>query len=209
MAQRILGVDLGAYTVKIVELETGFRQSKVRLLREQGLVDALPDEDPEGLPRRLRTLRHMVDQLEEQPDVVALALGDELTVRIIDVPFQDARKIDQVIGFELEPQILGDLDGLVVDQVLAEVVGDGARVLAVGAEREGLQKVIEALAEQRLEPRYVGAAILSYAALLQHALPQLVAAPIEEGAEPALPSRSIDVVVDVGHRSTRVAFVEQ
>ena len=209
MAQRILGVDLGAYTVKMVELETGFRQSKVRLLREQPLVEALPDEDPEGLPRRLRTLRQMADQLHDQPDVVALALGDELTVRIIEVPFQDARKIDQVIGFELESQILGELDGLVVDQVLAEAVGDGARVLAVGAEREKLQQVIAALAERQLEPRYVGAGILSYAALLQHALPSIVAAPVEEGEQPAHPARSIDVVVDLGHRSTRVAFVEQ
>ncbi len=207
MAQRILGVDLGAYTVKLVELETGFRQSKVRLLREQRLLDGLPDEDPDGLPRQLRTLRHMVDQLDTQPDVVALALGNELTLRIIEMPFQDARKIDQVIGFELEPQILGELDGLVVDQVLAEPVGEGARVLAVGVERERLQQIIAEMAAQRLEPRYIGAGILGYAALLQHALPAVPVAPLEEGEE-AVAGRSIDAVVDIGHRSTRVAFVE-
>src|SRR5947207_2504062 len=118
MAQRILGVDLGTYSVKLVELETGFRQNRLHAMREQRLLDALPGES--ALDRSVRTLKSLLGALERHADVFALAIGADATLRVLDMPFQDARKIDQVIGYELESQILGELEGLVVDQVLAE-----------------------------------------------------------------------------------------
>lgn len=204
MAQTILGVDLGAYSVKVVELEVSFRQARLRAVRERKLLDPLPGETP--LHRATRTLRGMVDEMPQPADLVALALGDDAVLRLVDMPFSDARKIDQVIGYELEPQILGELDGMVVDQVLAQPLGEGARVLAVGADRERLQQLITALAEVGVEPRNIGAAVLSYGALVAKALPVQIAPPAGEPDEP--PARLVDVVLDLGHRTTRVAFVE-
>jgi Tfp pilus assembly PilM family ATPase len=199
MAQRILGVDLGAYSVKVVEIEVGFRQTRLRLMRELKLVDAVDGETP--LARATRTLRVLLDGLERPPDELALALGTELTLRLLDLPFQDARKIDQVTGYELESQILGELDGMVVDQVIAEVRGTGARVLAVATDRESLRETIAALAAVRGEPRHIGAAVLTYAALAQRVLPPLVPSGVES-------ERLVDAVIDIGHTTTRVAFVE-
>ena len=204
MAQTILGVDLGAYSVKVVELEVSFRQSRVRLVREQPLLEPVVGESP--LDRAARTVRGIVSQLARHPDLVTLALGDEAVLRLVDMPFSDSRKIDQVIGFELEAQILGELDGMVVDQVLAEPLGDGARVLAVGADRIQLQALIDAMAKAGAEPRNIGAAVLSYSALVARALPPQ--APILSSGPDAPPVRLVDVVVDVGHRTTRIAFIE-
>jgi Tfp pilus assembly PilM family ATPase/ribosomal protein L12E/L44/L45/RPP1/RPP2 len=198
MAQRILGVDLGAYSVKVVEIEVGFRQTRLRLMREAKLLDAVEGEAQ--LTRATRTLRVLLDGLERPPDELALALGTDLTLRVLDLPFQDARKIDQVTGYELESQILGELDGMVVDQVVAETRGAGARVLAVAADRESVRETIAALAAVRGEPRHIGAAVLTYAALAQRALPAL-----EPGVEK---ERLVDAVIDIGHNTTRVAFVE-
>ena len=203
MSQRILGVDLGAYSVKIVELDVGFRQTHVRLLREDKLVD--PVEGEGAVERATRTLRGMIDELDRPPDAIALALGAEATLRLIEMPFQDARKIDQVIGYELESQIMGDLDGLVVDQVLAEQTGAGARVLVVGAEREALKAELAALAAVRAEPRYVGAAVLCYAALAERAMPARIPQMTLEGETTG---RNVDAMIDIGHRTTRVAFIE-
>ncbi len=209
MAQHILGVDLGAYSVKLVELETGFRQNRLHAMRELKLLDAIVGES--ALDRAVRTLKVLLGQLERHADVIALAIGAEATLRVLDMPFQDARKIDQVIGYELESQILGELDGLVVDQVLAENVGSGARVLAIGVDREQLRTVVAALAAVKAEPRYIGASLLSYGALLGKTLPVepvLVPEPGDAGEELEGPKRAIDVVIDLGHLSTRVAFVE-
>jgi Tfp pilus assembly PilM family ATPase len=181
------------------ELDVGFRQSRVRLLREAPLEPALEGEAPIG--RAARTLRKILDGLDRAPDALALALGGEATLRVIEVPFQDARKIDQVIGYELESQILGDLEGLVVDQVMAEPRGEGARVLAIGVERATLMEELAALANVRAEPRHVGAAVLCYGALAERCMPPQVVTADEN-------ARAVDLVVDIGHRSTRIALVE-
>ena len=203
MAQRILGVDLGAHTVKVAELEVGFRQLRVRSMHALPLLEAI-GEGEDHVDRAARTLRALVDRLERPPDVVALALGEEATLRLLELPFQDARKIDQVTGFELESQILGELEGLVVDQVIAEPHGAGARVIAVGADRERLRELLTTLAAERTEPRSVGAAVLAYAAFSERALParEVPAVPMEP------PERQVDAVIDLGHRVTRVALVE-
>ena len=36
--------------------------------------------------------------------------GDQLSVRVLDLPFTDPRKIDQVVGYELEGQIVHALE---------------------------------------------------------------------------------------------------
>ncbi len=205
MAQTILGVDLGAYSVKLVELEVSFRQARLRAVRERKLLDPLPGESE--VQRASRTLRGMVSELEQHADLVTLALGNEAVLRLVDMPFSDTRKIDQVIGFELEAQILGELDGMVVDQVLAQPMGDGARVLAVGADRARLQQLIDAMAEAGAEPRNIGAAVLSYGALAAKLLPvQSQMPPVTDVDAP--PTRLVDVIVDLGHHTTRVAFIE-
>jgi Tfp pilus assembly PilM family ATPase len=204
MAQTILGVDLGAYSIKVAELEVSFRQTKLRAVTERKLLDPLPGELP--LQRATRTLRGILAEREGHADLVTLALGDDAVLRLVDMPFNDTRKIDQVIGYELESQILGELDGMVVDQILAQPMGDGARVLAVGADRERLQELIAAMADAGAEPRNIGAAVLSYSALVQKGLPPQTPPEAPEGEEPG---RAIDVVIDLGHRTTRIAFVEQ
>src|SRR5262245_41997923 len=62
MAQRILGVDIGAYAVRLVELDVGFRQSRVHLLCEAPLLP--PVEGETAFERGTRTLRAMLDDLE-------------------------------------------------------------------------------------------------------------------------------------------------
>ena len=49
----------------------------------------------------------------------ATSLGGEATLRLLTMPFSDPKKIEQVLGYELESQILGELDGLVYDSVIS------------------------------------------------------------------------------------------
>jgi type II secretory pathway component PulL len=48
------------------------------------------------------------------------APGEMLAVRVIDLPFSDARKIEQVVGYELEGQIVHALQDVVFDHVGAQ-----------------------------------------------------------------------------------------
>jgi general secretion pathway protein L len=199
MAHKILGIDLGTYSVKVAELSAGFRQSQLTGLYERPLLP--PIEGETQLTRAARTVAELISDEKLQAEMFATSLGGEATLRLLSMPFSDPKKIEQVLGYELESQILGELDGLVYDSVISttRVPGEGAsstNVIAVAAQKETVRAHVEALSAIGAEPRVVGAAALSYAALRGHAFAA------GEGAD-----AETQAIIDFGHRHTNVCVV--
>lgn len=195
MAHKILGIDLGTYSIKVAELSAGFRQSQLTALYERVL--APPVEGETHLQRAARTVAELITEEKLEAEMFATSLGGDATLRLLTMPFSDPKKIEQVLGYELESQILGELDGLVYDSVISTTrQGEGGtsttNVIAVAAQKETVRSYIEALSAIGAEPRVVGAAALSYAALRGHAY----AGEAETQA-----------IVDFGHRHTNVCVV--
>ena len=201
MAHKILGIDLGTYSVKVAEISAGFRTSQLTGLFERPLLPAVEGETP--LARAARTAAELIADQKLDAEMFATSLGGDATLRLLTMPFSDPKKIEQVLGYELESQILGELDGLVYDSVVSTTrLGEGGtattNVIAVAAQKDVVRAHIDALAAIGAEPRVVGAAALSYAALRGHAFPSGGAA---EGAGETV------AVVDFGHRHTNVCVV--
>jgi general secretion pathway protein L len=192
MAHKILGIDLGAWSVKVAELEAGFRQTQLLGLYERPLVDKRDGESE--LERAARTVAALITEERLSAEMVATAMGGEAVLRLLTLPFNDPKKIEQVLGYELESQILGELDELVYDSVLSTTTPTTTNVIAVAAPRAEVRRVIDALSSVQAEPRVVGAAPLSYAALRDHAYS-------DEGGP--------QVIVDIGHRHTHVCIMLQ
>jgi general secretion pathway protein L len=191
MAHKILGIDLGTWSVKVAELEAGFRTAKLIGLYEKPL---LPREEGESdLARAARTVGAVIEEEDLSAEMCATTLGGEATLRLITLPFGDPKKIEQVLGYELESQILGELEGLVIDNVIASSTAQATNVIAVAAQKELVRQVIDALAKVDCEPRVVGAAALSYAALRGHAF--------DDSEHP-------QVIVDIGHRHTHLCVAQ-
>ena len=132
----------------------------------------------------------------------ATSLGGDATLRLLTMPFADPKKIEQVLGYELESQILGELDGLVYDSVisttrLGEAGTSTTNVIAVAAQKDVVRALVESLSAIGAEPRVVGAAALSYAALRGHAY---------GAAEPGGDAETL-AIVDFGHLHTNVCVV--
>ena len=192
MAHKILGIDLGAYSVKIAELEAGFRQAQLVGLYEKRLVE--PREGESVIEQQARTARELIEEENLEPEMVASTMAGEAIIRLLTLPFAERKKIEQVLGFELESHILGELDGLVTDFVISSQKPDETRIIAVAAPHDEVKARIDALARFGCEPRVIGAAALSYAALRGHGFP------VESGAP--------QVIVDIGHRHTLVCIVD-
>ena len=64
--------------------------------------------------------------------------GDQLSVRVLELPFSDPRKIDQVIGYELEGQIVHAIEDVVFDHLVVGQRPEGSTVMAAAARREDL-----------------------------------------------------------------------
>src|SRR5947208_3408851 len=144
MAHKILGIDLGAYSVKVAELEASFRQSQLIGLYERPLV---PREDGESeLARAARTLGALIREERLEPEMCATTMGGDAMLRLLSLPFADRKKIEQVLGFELESQMLGEIEGLVIDFVISRTTDAGTNVIAVAARRTEVEERIAALA---------------------------------------------------------------
>lgn len=200
MAHKILGIDLGTYSVKVAELSAGFRQSQLTGLYERELLPAIEGETP--LTRAARTVAELIADEKLEAEMFATSLGGDTTLRLLSMPFSDPKKIEQVLGYELESQILGELEGLVYDSVVSTTrVGEAGtsstNVIAVAAQKESVRAHVEALSAIGAEPRVVGCAALSYAALRGHASS-------DTGAGAGAQTHAI---LDFGHRHTNVCVV--
>jgi general secretion pathway protein L len=196
MAHTVLGIDLGAHTVKMVELEVGLRT--LRLIASK--VRSVGRADPAGNGVDPLTLagQAIAETLGRRrgsyvaEEAHAALWGDALTLRLLDLPFSEDKKIDSVIGYELEGQVPFAIEDLFHDYVVMKRDRTGSRLLATAARRDRVQALLSALAEAGVDPRTVGAAPLAYATLGAF-LP---------------PTEGPAAIVDIGHVRTNVCVVQ-
>ena len=98
MAHTICGIDVGAYSVKFAFLEVGFRTKTLRGLLET----AVPAGDAPLLQRQMDAVREGLAQVSSEVTPFFAVPGDQLSVRVLELPFSDSRKIDQVVGLHRE-----------------------------------------------------------------------------------------------------------
>ena len=188
MAHPICGIDVGAFSIKFVVFEVGFRQSVFR-----GAFEEMVSEGPEPLlTRQIEALREGLSRVSSDATLYLALPGDALSIRTLDLPFTDQRKIDQVIGYELEGQIVHSLDDVVFDHVTMRTGEEGSTVLAVAARRDHVAAWLDALKVHGIDPRALYAAPVVY-----HAL---------KIADPAADSDSgrVPAILDLGHARTNL-----
>lgn len=193
---RILGLDLGSYSVKGVLFESNLR----------GYVTKAYAEVRRGEGERAETLRAAVQQLMSQhplaADQVVIALpGPTLMTHAFSLPFTLPKQIDATLPEQLEDQLPFPLTDAVFDyQVVGQKDGkEGTKEseLLVGVVRKAeMASLLSLLAELKVDPRIVTHPGVAYQNLFAQAPGLFEAA---GGAEAV-------AVVDIGHERTTVAI---
>jgi len=197
MAQRILGIDLGAHAVKVVLLESTYRGYAVLDYGAVVLGPAAPDSTL--LRRQTAALTSLLASRGLRfGEAIAALPGAGVSSSIVTLPFTDLRRIQQTVPFEVEEQIPFELSGVAWDwQPLGS--REGRTDLYVGVtRREELAGLLAALAPLGVDPRLVLPPAPAYAALLSSGATGPWAAP-EPGEDPAA-----DVVLDLGQERTSI-----
>ncbi|MBK7861654.1 MAG: pilus assembly protein PilM [Archangiaceae bacterium] len=180
---RILGLDLGAYSVKGVLLETAMRSSTLRHFAEVRHTGDLKAAVTELLGKSFG----LIDQ------VVVSVPGLSMATHPIALPFSDPKRIESTLAFEVEEQLPFDLSEAAYDYQVASVDAAGSQLLVGVVKKDELTRLLETLRELKVEPR-----IVTHPALvLQNLLP--LTAPTENAV----------AVVDLGHERTCVAVGRQ
>lgn len=196
MSHTITGIDLGAWSVKFTVLEVGFRHQRLRTCFEE----KVPEGEAPLVERQAQALRAGLTRLPHETIPFLALPGEMLTLRVLELPFADARKIEQVVGYELEGQIMHELSEVVMDHaVLASLPGKdggeaGSRALAVAAKTEEIGAFLESMKAVGVDPRTLYAAPLIY-----HRLFEGRRAPDEEAG--------YRLFMDIGHRRTNLCIV--
>ena len=161
MAHPICGIDVGAYSIKLVVFEVGFRQAVYRGTFEQVVGDGAGSL----LSRQVQAVREALSRVSSEAIPYLAMPGDLLSIRTLELPFSDARKIDQVVGYELEGQIVHALDDVVFDHIVIRSTDEGANVLAVAAKRDDISTWLDAFRGAGIDPRALYAAPVAYRSL--------------------------------------------
>src|SRR5688572_9926734 len=194
MAHTVCGVDLGTYSVKLAFVEVGFRSTALRGLAE---VPVAAGEAP-LLERQLNAVREGLAQVAGEVTPFLAMSGDQLSLRVLELPFSDPRKIDQVVGYELEGQIVNAIEDVVFDHLVVRQRPEGATVLAAAAKRDDVAAFIAAAEGQGIHPSSLFAAPVMYRTLFAASPP----VPEIEG-EPEV----CQALLDFGHQRTNICIV--
>ena len=195
---RILGLDIGARSVKALLLESTFRGFTVRSFTEARL-----DEET-GLKGALASLQANKHLAADQ--VVVAVPGCGVATQVLTLPFADARRIEATIGFEVEGQLPYDLSEVVFDyQPLSSK--DGKTEVLVGTVRkEVLTELLETLREAGVDPRVVTTPAIVYQNVFAAghgaaSSPGSASAPGASGA-----AEGVEAIIDLGHERTSVCI---
>ena len=127
--QKILGIDLGATSIKAVAVEGSFRSTAVRGYRAE-LVDppdVLPPPPPEGEPAEAPVPRTYAERARaaleafqrdgwfEADRIICSMPGTQIAAHLLNLPFAERKQIDAVLSGEVEELIPFNLDEVLYD----------------------------------------------------------------------------------------------
>jgi len=231
---RILGIDLGAYSVKVAVMSPGFRSATTVDIFER-LVPA--GDEPHEI-RAARVLGEIVraERLDQDLAYASLA-GDRVFVHVLEFGFKNLRRpeLGKAVGAELEGILPIELEEMVytfeplpreaaqatpapalddpafvppaAGPLAAGPVAaptDGMRVLACAGVGAKIRGFLELIEQNGVEPRGLLAGPAAYPRVLER-----VAAAQMAGIPGAakLPPQPPTAVIDIGHERTDVCVV--
>lgn len=138
---KILGLDIGSYSVKIAELDVTSKGYVLSGFHEFPLsLDPQKDRKLEII----ETLRRFSANYD--PSNTRWVMGvpqDRVSVHQKRFPFRERQKIQKSLAFELEDEIPLDIDDAIFDAKITDYTGQFAEVLTVAAPKEAVQEVLD------------------------------------------------------------------
>jgi len=133
--KKVIGVDLGQYSVKLVELE----HKKGRPVVSKCLITPIADGNPAS------ALKTLLGQAKLSSKRVNVSLsGPSVIVRYIEMPPMKKEEIESAIKFEAGKYIPFDIDQSIIDCAVLDKTSSGSqRVLLVAAKKPEVDRLTE------------------------------------------------------------------
>lgn len=200
---KILGVDLGSYSIKIAELDASGKGFSFTAFHEFPLSQD-PNRD-RGL-EIIETLRNFSARFDATTKWVVGVPQTDAATHLKRFPFRERMKILKSLPFELEDDIPMDIDEVVFDAKISEYVGPMADVLTVAVPKESVEEALGVSKDGGFEADIVSVEGLAFANLFerwQNAPAEMPLASREvDEATGQLPASTSRLILHMGHSRT-------
>jgi len=194
---RIVGMELGAWSIKAVEVDVRFRKAEIVRFYEERLPIATDptEEDVRAAAGRI------LSRIESHIDKLVLSLPPmSVATRFLRLPVKQRKKVEQMYRFELEDNVPFKLDDAFVEHhVMRE--GDGSLVFAAMAQRHQVETQITKLRALGIDAdclTFDGMGVINC---------YFSRTPKEDGEdEAATEPEGAYALVDIGHKKTTVSI---
>lgn len=153
MPQRILGIDIGTYSVKVAEVVRRFRTFDFVGFYERRIQynELLTHEESIAI-----ALQGLIDDHHLQWDIAVAGFpGQRVSSRLLTFPFTGAKKIDQTVRFEIESFIPFDVNDVVIDYAVVASTKESSKVLVVYVQKGEVVKRLTMLEGAGVDPRHL------------------------------------------------------
>lgn len=153
MPQRILGIDVGSYSVKVALIERSFKSFSFVEFYERHIQynELLSAEESIAI-----AIQGLIDDHNLSWDVACSGFSAQrVTSRLLTFPFSSRKKIDQTVRFEIESYIPFDIESVVIDYTVVWQTKEASRVMVVYVKKGELVKELTMLGTVGVDPRYV------------------------------------------------------
>ena len=199
---KVLGVDLGSYSIKIAELEKSSRGFVFTNFFEIPLSTD-PNRD-RGL-EIIETLRNFSRNYHPTETQWVIGIPQaRVSVHHKRFPFKERSKIHKSLAFELEDDIPLDIDETIFDFKVVEFAGASADVLTVACPSEAVDEILALAKDGGFDPEIISVEGLAYANVFEKwnapppELPALPPAADDAQALPTTPWRA-RAILHLGH----------
>ena len=206
--QKILGLDIGTYSIKAVILWSDYKNYRVHQLLEQKI------EYKEGVSEKAAqtaAIDTLIQQNQLEFDVVYAAL-DSRNVSIRKVDFENIRKRD-IPGFlenELESSSPFAIEDSILDYQIIEFTKSRSSVLAVLCKKEVIKNILDIIEQEHLRVKVLDVDNLTYLNMVSYLVkdshPHLDENNVDE-IDTSKQSSSCSLIINIGHSKTTLTFM--
>jgi len=153
MPQRIIGIDVGSYSVKVALVERSFKSFEFVEFYERPIQynEMLSPEESISI-----AIQGLMDDHNLAWDLSSCGFpSQKVTSRLVTFPFGSRKKIDQTIELEIETYIPFDIENMILDYSVVWQTKDASRVLVIYVQKGDLVKELTTLGNVGVDPRYV------------------------------------------------------
>lgn len=189
--QKVIGLDIGSYSIKAVEIVNTFKSYEITNFYEN-VIPQIEELDPDVVIPACMEQLFRENNLKADRILTAMP-GQYISSRVMSFSFSDPRKIATAVVSEVEEVVPFNMDDMIIDHQLLGTSANKTLALVVMTRKNFLRSFLEHLQRINIDPKLIDVDSLAFYNLSSFMEPD--------------PNKCVGLV-DVGHEKTSVCIVQ-